>query len=61
MFVKILALAKKPDLKVTPRNAAEADKLRLVKAVLFYAWRNSERAFKVRLPVFDLYFVKRRK
>ena len=59
--MKILVLAKKPDLKATPRNEAEATRLRFVKAVLFYVWRNSEKAFKVKLPVFDLYLVRRKK
>ena len=60
MFVRILAQARKPELKVTAKNEVEAARIRYVKSVLAYCWRYSLRAFKVKLPFFDLYLVRRK-
>jgi len=58
--VRILAITKKPLIKTTPRNEGEYARVKFVKAVLDYAWKYSQKAFKVRLPIFDIYFVRRK-
>lgn len=59
-MTKILVLAKRPEIKATPKNEVEATRLRFVKAVLDYTWRYSQKAFKIKLPVFDIFITRRK-